>query len=214
VLKIETRQAFEQPPQLLLTAMLHPKIGVMIARVDLAVECGYERLAEFQEEILWLCEAAHLPIIWATQVREQLTKRGQPSLAEISDAAMSDIRLRVVPLRHVPGIPALVVGARSSSGSCAPKCAAALRRADHAGCAATRGVCGKRTHRPRLGTLERPLHPSVATCTAGSKSAGRTFDMLTRSRLSPSRARLAHRENHCQHRPGGNAGAKVPGYLG
>jgi pyruvate kinase-like protein len=110
VLKIETRQAFEQPPQLLLTAMLHPKIGVMIARVDLAVECGYERLAELQEEILWLYEAAHLPIIWATQVREQLIQRGQPSLAEISDAAMSDIRLRVVPLRHVTGIPALVVG--------------------------------------------------------------------------------------------------------
>ena len=52
MLKIETRQAFEQPPQLLLTAMLHPKIGVMIARVDLAVECGYERLTELQEEIL------------------------------------------------------------------------------------------------------------------------------------------------------------------
>jgi pyruvate kinase len=90
VLKIETRQAFEQLPQLLLTAMRRPKIGVMIARGDLAVECGYERLAELQEEILWLCEAAHLPVIWATQVLEQLAKRGQPSRAEISDAAMSE----------------------------------------------------------------------------------------------------------------------------
>ena len=50
----------------------------MIARGDLAVECGYERLAELQEEILWLCEAAHLPVIWATQVLEQLTKTGNP----------------------------------------------------------------------------------------------------------------------------------------
>lgn len=92
VLKIETRQAFEHLPQLLLTVMRHPRVGVMIARGDLAVECGYERLAELQEEILWLCEAAHLPVIWATQVLEQLAKTGNPTRAEISDAAMSERR--------------------------------------------------------------------------------------------------------------------------
>jgi len=32
VLKIETRQAFEHLPQLLLTAMQRPHVGVMIAR--------------------------------------------------------------------------------------------------------------------------------------------------------------------------------------
>ena len=90
VLKIETRQGFEHLPQLLLTAMRRPRVGVMIARGDLAVECGYERMAELQEEILWLCEAAHLPVIWATQVLEQLAKTGLPSRAEISDAAMSE----------------------------------------------------------------------------------------------------------------------------
>ncbi|WNG79851.1 pyruvate kinase [Mycobacterium sp. ITM-2016-00316] len=90
VLKIETRQAFEYLPQLLLTVMQRPRAGVMIARGDLAVECGYERLAELQEEILWLCEAAHLPVIWATQVLDQLAKTGNPSRAEISDAAMSE----------------------------------------------------------------------------------------------------------------------------
>jgi pyruvate kinase len=89
ILKIETRQAFEHLPQLLLTAMRWPRLGVMIARGDLAVECGYERLAELQEEILWLCEAAHLPVIWATQVLEQLAKTGSPTRAEISDAAMA-----------------------------------------------------------------------------------------------------------------------------
>ena len=90
VLKVETRRAFEHLPQLLLTAMRRPRVGVMIARGDLAVECGYERMAELQEEILWLCEAAHLPVIWATQVLEQLAKTGLPSRAEISDAAMSE----------------------------------------------------------------------------------------------------------------------------
>jgi pyruvate kinase len=89
VLKIETREGFEQLPQLLLTAMRRRRVGVMIARGDLGVECGFERMAELQEEMLWLCEAAHLPVIWATQVLEQLAKSGLPARAEISDAAMS-----------------------------------------------------------------------------------------------------------------------------
>lgn len=90
VLKIETREAFDNLPALLLTAMRRPVVGVMIARGDLAVECGWERLAELQEEILWICEAAHLPVIWATQVLEQLAKLGRPSRAEITDAAMAE----------------------------------------------------------------------------------------------------------------------------
>ncbi|HYN06109.1 MAG TPA: pyruvate kinase [Vicinamibacterales bacterium] len=89
VLKIETRRGFENLPAMLLEAMKAPRCGVMIARGDLAVECGFERLAEVQEEILWLCEAAHVPVIWATQVLESLAKDGQPSRAEITDAAMS-----------------------------------------------------------------------------------------------------------------------------
>jgi pyruvate kinase len=43
-----------------------------------------------QEEILWLAEAAHLPVVWATQVLETLAKTGQPSRAEITDAAMGE----------------------------------------------------------------------------------------------------------------------------
>ncbi|WP_296887225.1 pyruvate kinase [Thiobacillus sp.] len=88
VLKIETRRGFENLPDMLLTAMRAPSCGVMIARGDLAVECGFERLAEVQEEILWICEAAHVPVIWATQVLETLAREGQPSRAEITDAAM------------------------------------------------------------------------------------------------------------------------------
>jgi pyruvate kinase len=90
ILKIETRSGFEQLPNLLLTAMEGRRVGVMIARGDLAVECGYERLAEVQEEILWLSEAAHAPVIWATQVLETLAKTGAPSRAEITDAAMGE----------------------------------------------------------------------------------------------------------------------------
>jgi pyruvate kinase len=90
VLKIETRAAFEALPSLLFAALGAPTVGVMIARGDLAVECGYQRLAELQEEILWLCEAAHVPVIWATQVLESLAKHGEPSRAEITDAAMGE----------------------------------------------------------------------------------------------------------------------------
>lgn len=90
VLKIENARAFERLPELLLTAMRSRKVGVMIARGDLAVEVGFERLAEVQEEILWACEAAHIPTIWATQVLESMARTGRPSRAEITDAAMSD----------------------------------------------------------------------------------------------------------------------------
>jgi pyruvate kinase len=103
VLKIETRSAFANLPALLLSALEVPVAGIMIARGDLAIECGYERLAELQEEILWLCEAAHLPVIWATQVLEHLAKDGQPSRAEVTDAAMGE-RAECVMLNKGPHI--------------------------------------------------------------------------------------------------------------
>jgi pyruvate kinase len=89
VLKIETRQGFENLPAMLLVAMRHPRVGIMIARGDLAVEIGFERMAEVPRQILALCEAAHVPSIWATQVLESLAKTGAPSRAEITDAAAS-----------------------------------------------------------------------------------------------------------------------------
>ena len=89
VLKIETKRGFSNLPAILLEALKFHACGIMIARGDLAVECGFERLSEIQEEILWLCEAAHVPVIWATQVLEGLTRRGHASRAEITDAAMA-----------------------------------------------------------------------------------------------------------------------------
>lgn len=103
VLKIETRRAFENLPALLLSAMKSPAAGIMIARGDLAVECGFERLAEIQEELLWAAEAAHMPVIWATQVLETLAKTGMPSRAEITDAAMGE-RAECVMLNKGPHI--------------------------------------------------------------------------------------------------------------
>ncbi|MDE2362018.1 MAG: pyruvate kinase [Hyphomicrobiales bacterium] len=89
VLKIETPLAVENLPRLIVQAARHNPTAVMIARGDLAVELGFERLSEIQEEILWLCEAAHAPVIWATQVLDGLVKDGLPSRAEMTDAAMA-----------------------------------------------------------------------------------------------------------------------------
>jgi len=90
VAKIETEKGIENLPEILVHGMAGQPFGVMIARGDLAVEIGYERLAEMQEEMLWLCEAAHVPVIWATQVLETLVKSHLPSRAEITDAAMAE----------------------------------------------------------------------------------------------------------------------------
>ncbi|MBK7879591.1 MAG: pyruvate kinase [Saprospiraceae bacterium] len=87
ILKIETAEAVLNLPSLLLTGLKQQKLGVMIARGDLAVEIGFERMSEIQEEILWLCEAAHVPVIWATQVLDNLNKLGMATRSEITDAA-------------------------------------------------------------------------------------------------------------------------------
>ena len=103
VLKIENATAFRNLPRILLASLRSPPVGVMVARGDLAVEVGFERLSEVQEEILWLCEAAHVPVIWATQVLEGLAKGGAPTRAEISDAVMSS-RAECVMLNKGPQI--------------------------------------------------------------------------------------------------------------
>jgi pyruvate kinase len=103
VLKIETKQAVRNLPELIVQAAGRRPTAVMIARGDLAVEIGYNRMAEMQEEMLWLCEAAHVPVIWATQVLEHLAKEGVPSRAEVTDAAMA-VRAECVMLNKGPFI--------------------------------------------------------------------------------------------------------------
>jgi len=87
IIKIESPESVKNLPSLLLQAMREESFGVMIARGDLAVEIGFERMSEVQEEILWICEAAHTPVIWATQVLETLNKSGVATRSEITDAA-------------------------------------------------------------------------------------------------------------------------------
>ncbi|MDP4115061.1 MAG: pyruvate kinase [Bacteroidota bacterium] len=103
VLKIENKKAYTNLADIILTGMQYFPIGVMIARGDLAIECGWNSLAGVQEEILLLCSAAHIPIFWATQVLESVAKKGRPSRAEITDAAVSQ-RAECVMLNKGPHI--------------------------------------------------------------------------------------------------------------
>lgn len=89
VLKIETREAYRNLPRLLMRALRHKPVGVMVARGDLAIELGWEEVSAAQEEILRVCEAAHVPVVWATQVLETLARKGVPIRAEVTDAALS-----------------------------------------------------------------------------------------------------------------------------
>lgn len=103
VAKIETPEAVSNLPEIIVQAAGHQPLAVMIARGDLAVELGFERVAEMQEEILWLCEAAQIPCIWATQVLEGLVAKGLATRGEMTDAAMS-ARAECVMLNKGPNI--------------------------------------------------------------------------------------------------------------
>lgn len=88
IVKIETLQSIDHLIDIIIRSAGKNDFGIMIARGDLAVEAGFLRLSELQEEILWICEAAHIPVIWATQVLEEMVKTGIPTRAEITDATM------------------------------------------------------------------------------------------------------------------------------
>jgi len=103
ILKVETRGALRDLPGILFEALKYDPVGLMIARGDLAIDVGFERLAEMQEELLWFGEACHLPVVWATQVLESVAHTGSPTRAEVTDAAMS-MRAECVMLNKGPYI--------------------------------------------------------------------------------------------------------------
>jgi pyruvate kinase len=88
IMKIETPRGVSRLPEIIVQSAGRQPTAIMIARGDLAVEIGFARLAEMQEEILWIAEAARVPVIWATQVLERLIQKGRPSRGEMTDAAM------------------------------------------------------------------------------------------------------------------------------
>ena len=104
VAKIETSDSVHNLARTLIAGLGLPKFAVLIARGDLAVEVGFENLAFVQEDILCLCEAAHIPVILATQILESLTESGLRSRPEIADALIMGRRADCVMLSNGPNI--------------------------------------------------------------------------------------------------------------
>ncbi|MDF0707322.1 pyruvate kinase [Flagellimonas okinawensis] len=103
ILKIETNLAYKNLVNILITAMQRKHIGIMIARGDLALEVGWKNMGMVQEGILSFCSAAHIPVVWATQVLEGLAKKGMPSRSEITDIT-SSVQAECVMLNKGPHI--------------------------------------------------------------------------------------------------------------
>ena len=65
-----------------LTLLRDREIDIVLLDLSLSDTTGFNTLRQY------LKEAAHVPVVWATQVLETLMKAGAPSRAEVTDAAM------------------------------------------------------------------------------------------------------------------------------
>ncbi|NWF69944.1 MAG: hypothetical protein HXY40_12735 [Chloroflexi bacterium] len=88
IVKIATQQAVRNLPEILVHGAGKQPLAVLLALGDLAVAAGCERLIETQEDILWLCEAAHVPVLWTTRTLDTLALTGCPARAAMSDFAV------------------------------------------------------------------------------------------------------------------------------
>jgi pyruvate kinase len=82
IAKIEHPTALEN-----LEEILDASWGVMVARGDLGVELGVERVPTLQKRIIDLARHALKPVITATQMLESMIENPQPTRAEASDVA-------------------------------------------------------------------------------------------------------------------------------
>ena len=80
VVKIEKPQAVQN-----LEAIVAATDAVMVARGDLGVEMDVQRVPSIQKRIIALCNAAHRPVITATQMLNSMEHSSRPTRAEASD---------------------------------------------------------------------------------------------------------------------------------
>ncbi len=80
VVKIEKPQAVQN-----LDAIVAATDAVMVARGDLGVEIAAHRVPSIQKHIIATCNAAHRPVITATQMLNSMEHSNRPTRAEASD---------------------------------------------------------------------------------------------------------------------------------
>ena len=82
VVKLEKPQAIDE-----LDRILELADGIMVARGDLGVEAGPERVPVLQKRIISAANQARIPVITATQMLESMIDNPRPTRAEASDVA-------------------------------------------------------------------------------------------------------------------------------
>lgn len=85
ILNISAACAVRSLPAILACALGRQPVGVLLSSSDLAVELGYEPLAEVQNEVVKLCVAAQVPVLFTHPLLDRLVRKGTASPCELAD---------------------------------------------------------------------------------------------------------------------------------
>lgn len=80
IAKIESQKALES-----LQDIIHESDGILIGLGDLALSSGYDKLANYQEKIINMCNNAGSEVFVATDIVNSLCHKAFPSRAEVCD---------------------------------------------------------------------------------------------------------------------------------
>lgn len=113
VAKIETKAAIQNVEEIVKATDV-----IMVARGDLAVEIGPERVPVIQRKLVFLGQKLQKPVIVATQMLESMITQTQPTRAEVSDVATAVAQ----------GADAVMLSAESATGKYPVETVALMKR--------------------------------------------------------------------------------------